>query len=424
MLLGQTDEARRALQGAVTAPGATTAAMATTRRQLRLLLRGQDADLLSVLENGLSLHFCGRMFDEHAEVEATLAERIDAFLEGAEVQAAFGSLAAGADILIAERLLARGIPVTCVLATEPETFKDTSVAICAGDWPARFDRVLAQVSEVVVASDTLYLSENETYNLATDIAMGLARRHASETACKPFQLALTDAAPRDVAVGTNHDIARWAARGDGAEILRRDDLTRKKTTAPHAHPSPARAEGVETIRAAILFADLKGFTTIPPADLLPLARASFTALAGILAPKSEDVIVKNTWGDACFLALRSPAVACEVAFELQDLVQNSALAEQGCGLRISLHYGVVSAFHDPVIARTNILGPDVSRAARIEPVTPPGAIYASRRFLAALSNAGAEHVVAEYLGETDLAKRFGNEKLYALRRAPTAEGLP
>jgi class 3 adenylate cyclase len=46
-------------------------------------------------------------------------------------------------------------------------------------------------------------------------------------------------------------------------------------------------------------------------------------------------------------------------------------------LRIGLHAGPVYSCIDPVTQRTNYIGAHVSRAARIEPITPVGQVYAS-----------------------------------------------
>jgi pilus assembly protein FimV len=76
----------------------------------------------------------------------------------------------------------------------------------------------------------------------------------------------------------------------------------------------------------------------------------------------------------------------------------------------------------------------VSRTARIEPVTVPGEIYASQQFVALLT--AEENAVrherqmtgeryapwyrCEYLGIQALAKNYGDQPVYHLRRLGTA----
>jgi class 3 adenylate cyclase len=85
-------------------------------------------------------------------------------------------------------------------------------------------------------------------------------------------------------------------------------------------------------------------------------------------------------------------------------------------LRTGLHAGPAYACTDPVTARLNYLGAHVSRAARIEPITPPGEVYASREFAAIARAEGATGLRCEYVGWTPLAKRYGDAPLYVVRR--------
>ena len=46
------------------------------------------------------------------------------------------------------------------------------------------------------------------------------------------------------------------------------------------------------------------------------------------------------------------------------------------GMRIGVHYGPAYRTIDHITGRTTFYGTEVSKAARIEPVTPPGAVFA------------------------------------------------
>jgi class 3 adenylate cyclase len=71
--------------------------------------------------------------------------------------------------------------------------------------------------------------------------------------------------------------------------------------------------------------------------------------------------------------------------------------------------------------RTSFYGSHVNRAARIEPVTLPGHIYASQSFVALLTDEQrrkgpeAEEFVSEFLGNIALAKKFGTMNAYRVR---------
>ena len=55
-------------------------------------------------------------------------------------------------------------------------------------------------------------------------------------------------------------------------------------------------------------------------------------------------------------------------------------------VRVGLHAGPVFSQHDPIIERVNFFGSHVNRAARIEPVTTPGCVFASEQFAALLKS--------------------------------------
>jgi class 3 adenylate cyclase len=69
---------------------------------------------------------------------------------------------------------------------------------------------------------------------------------------------------------------------------------------------------------------------------------------------------------------------------------------------------------DPIIARDNYFGSSVTRAARIEPITPPGTVFASEAFAAVLAASGGSDCSLEYVGSVGLAKGFGESRVYRL----------
>jgi class 3 adenylate cyclase len=88
-------------------------------------------------------------------------------------------------------------------------------------------------------------------------------------------------------------------------------------------------------------------------------------------------------------------------------------------MRIGLHAGPVYHCIDPVTGLDTYTGSHVSRAARIEPVTPPCQVYASQEFaaLAAVAAvAGVTDFTCEYVGRIAMAKDFGTFPTYHVRR--------
>ncbi|HKP66567.1 MAG TPA: adenylate/guanylate cyclase domain-containing protein, partial [Casimicrobiaceae bacterium] len=85
-------------------------------------------------------------------------------------------------------------------------------------------------------------------------------------------------------------------------------------------------------------------------------------------------------------------------------------------VRIALHAGPVFRGFDPVMGRDSHFGSSVTRAARIEPVTPPGMVYASEAFAATLAATGQTDFALEYIGKLPLAKAYGESRIYRVER--------
>ena len=67
------------------------------------------------------------------------------------------------------------------------------------------------------------------------------------------------------------------------------------------------------------------------------------------------------------------------------------------------------------------MGTNVSLAARIEPVTPPGKVYCSQTFAALSVTEGVQDFVCAYVGEIPLHKDAGTLPLYDVKpRSSTA----
>jgi class 3 adenylate cyclase len=80
------------------------------------------------------------------------------------------------------------------------------------------------------------------------------------------------------------------------------------------------------------------------------------------------------------------------------------------------HVGPVFPVHDPVIGRRGFMGAHVSRTARIEPVTPPGAVYVTEPFAALLELEPGSGLACDYVGHMPAAKGYGRLRMYRLRR--------
>jgi class 3 adenylate cyclase len=185
---------------------------------------------------------------------------------------------------------------------------------------------------------------------------------------------------------------------------------RQATTAP--------ADGPEW--RSILFADLQGFSAVPE-DALPGFCADFLdAVALVLERRRSEICFRNTWGDAVVLVTRSAAGAAEIAIGMQEALKAVYCPDRHGGhssqMRIAVHHGPVYRVVDRIMERSCFIGSEIIRAARIEPVTPPGEIYVTGAFAAALRSNPPCLYATQYVGLTELPKGAGAEPLFRLFR--------
>jgi class 3 adenylate cyclase len=112
--------------------------------------------------------------------------------------------------------------------------------------------------------------------------------------------------------------------------------------------------------------------------------------------------------------------AAECGLELQEAMGAIDLAAarlpDHLAVRLGAHLGPVFPIADPVLGVPSYMGSHVSRTARIEPVTPPAAVFVTEAFLAALVLAGTERLACDYVGHMPAAKDYGRLRMYRLRR--------
>jgi class 3 adenylate cyclase len=72
---------------------------------------------------------------------------------------------------------------------------------------------------------------------------------------------------------------------------------------------------------------------------------------------------------------------------------------------------------EPITGGPLYTGPHTSRTARIEPITPPGQVYASSAFAAVAAASGVQGLEMRYVGRIPLAKGYGTLGLYNVRAA-------
>ena len=197
----------------------------------------------------------------------------------------------------------------------------------------------------------------------------------------------------------------------------------------------------------MLFADIVGYSKLTEKVVGEFVSAFLGRVSTLLASSAHAPCSVNTWGDAVHAVFDFTRDAGLFALELAQLVQEGEeewlrkglywedeTGKHPLSIRIGLHAGPVLMHYDPVVRRLGFTGSHVNRAARIEPVTKPGQVFASEEF-AALAEFGGEMqrrsrdsgnesdanaddgLVCEYAGTMQLAKGYpGRFRIYRVVR--------
>jgi class 3 adenylate cyclase/tetratricopeptide (TPR) repeat protein len=411
--------------------------LSSTRRQARLLLEKVPAAREIVgrcFRTPRVALFVGHMIDGpnrasprfparlEAEVRAAIRER----LERSGALIGYASAACGSDILFLEVLLELGGEAHVVLPYDRDQFVAQSVEILPGtDWGERFRRVLDR-SRVLTASPQRLEIGGVSYDFANMMAQGLATLRADQLDADLVPMAVWDGRPGDGAGGTASSVERWRGQGLEVDVIDLAEILSRHDPAPGTAASIAPGSKFELKEAtaelgsqivAILFADVVGFSKLTEEEIPRFVKHFLGMVAERLATvPPESVVKKNTWGDGLFFVFEDVCDAGRLALDLRDQVVNTRWEEKGLpaglNMRIALHAGPVYLCTDPVTERRNCIGTHVSHAARIEPITPPGQVFASQAFAALAAAQRVREFRCHYVGQTPLAKGYGIHPTY------------
>lgn len=418
----------------------------SSRRNARLVLRHWKVDS-SEIEQYLHiprvLVFSGHMIDQPGrgkprfpkELEPTVANAIRQRLEHVGAGVGYSSAACGSDILFLEAMLDRGGEVVVVLPYEREQFIRDSVSVISGSkWRARFERVLEHATRVVIASTQRLEIGGVSHDYANQLLVGLASIRASQLETELTAMALWDGLYGDGPGGTASAVERWRAIGLPVEIIDLVRLRKEAGTRFRAETAKKRRRSKPKSRRekqalhqfgsqimSMLFADAVGFSRLSEQEVPNFVQHFLGAIGRMISKLPREIVAKNTWGDGLYLVFSNVEAAGNFALDLCDLMTTKRWERcglpSGLSLRIALHAGPVYEFNDPVTGNRSYGGTHVSRAARIEPITPPGQVYASEAFAAMAAGQRVTSFDLDYAGQTPMAKGYGTFPTYHVRRA-------
>lgn len=445
LILGRQEKAAKYYRLARARSDRTYANLASTRRQLKLLNRYATVDptVMDAMRVPPVLAFSGHRIDEPGRksphfppgAAEQVKKQIAGIMDRLDARIGYASAASGADVLFHECIQARGGESNVVLPFDKEDFFEASVNAAGAAWTRRAEEVLGRSFKVEQATRGGYGGEDLLFSYANQLILGKAIARSRYLETEPLLIAVWDGVKKGKTGGTSECVAMWDETGFPSVVIhpataavterpgwgndgrgRRRAVSRKR---PARRPSGRETrETRETV--SILFADMVGYSRLREEQIPEYVQGFFTALAQTLERSGGSPAYKNTWGDAICFVFADALSAAECAISMRDTVRQTDWEKRGLPkdftMRIGLHAGPVYRVREPLLDRMNFFGSHMNQAARIEPITSPGNVYASEAFASLLLADPRNAFDCRYVGVIVLPKKFGSYAIYHIKR--------
>jgi class 3 adenylate cyclase len=369
-----------------------------------------------------------------AALAPQIAQRIAEELKKAGATDGFASAACGGDILFLEEILKLGGRAHVTLPCAVDAFRKDCVDVIPGsDWAARFDRILESATTVEILGEQ-YASDNAMASeCCSRVLAGQAERCAIQKGEAPLVIALWDGRPGDD-VGGTHSCVQFCLRNGYKVRLMMDlspDAAAETRELSPLTPGTSSAIKHATVMdeapqqiCAVVFADAVGFSKLREREVPGFARHYLGCAMQSLQTHEIVPLVKNTWGDGLYLVFESVREAGVFAVDFRDRIVATEWRRLGLGcamnVRIAVHAGPLYRIYDPIIGQWSYTGSHVTRAARLEPSTDAGKVFASLAFVALAAAERVTDFTCRPAGRRLLVKNAGEMSVFELDRAKPA----
>jgi hypothetical protein len=388
LLLGDAEGAGAALhEAAIHAPEAWHD-RAATLRQLRGIATAQGSDpaWLDRFAPPASLHYAGHMgLAADGKAQTALAADLAGLLARERIGFAWGALAAGADIVIAEELLEAGCAVHAVLPCAPELFAAQSVTPAGDGWTARYRALLGRVASLrVAAGGSASVHDPLSTSHAGELAIGGALLNAATLGGKAIQLIVAD--EHGGGANTARQAALWREANGRQLHLQVPRDAEVAAMFPPERPDPQRKLAMHLLIRldSLARAESPGSRTIAEWGAPIAAALAGIPAASVRAAPGEWQIVIEDFNEGLALAGRLLADAPEASLGL-DLSIAALVRERASGSLVPY-------------------GPGPGLARRLALMAPQGVALASDALAATMRARGPAPLECSlyHLGEADL----------------------
>jgi class 3 adenylate cyclase len=355
-----------------------------------------------------------------AALERAIAAALHQRLKDLRPVAAYVSATCASDILCLEAMQALGGETHIVLPFPAQECNRLNFA--SGVWGERFERVRAAADSVTVASDHRARGSTAAFEYTSFILTGMARLRA--------QVLHTDL--RGLVIAGEGRLAGEAGAAPLLPIWQSAKVLPEQVQVPELRGDPSPGGVIPALLSdeklpagfthemrAMLFADVVGYSALSEDETPKFITQFLGDVADLNSRTGQRPEHVETTGDGLYMVFCSVKDAGNYALELNRLVAGTDWTVRGLpgglNIRIALHCGPVYVGRNPVTGFALYTGPHTSRAARIEPITPPGQVYASSAFAAVAAAIGADDLAMQYVGRMPLAKGYGPLGLYHVR---------
>ncbi|MDR2794601.1 MAG: adenylate/guanylate cyclase domain-containing protein [Holosporaceae bacterium] len=454
LLLGREDDACKLYQEAMKqSENENYISIVAARQQLYFLREAGfkvPNQALEILTPPTIVVFTGHSIDHPSfqislfpqEIEADVKRIIVDKLKSINAKIGYSSASCGADLIFIEALQSIGGEVNIILPFAISDFVENNVRHAGPRWEKRFEKALQNAHSVSFACEDRYLGHDMLYRFSNHVMQGSAVMRGKFLTTEPHLMAVWHSRTDSMPGGPADFIDRWSNIStlhlidldeiSGGSVSEKIEPALIKIQKGTLSFDPFIAKSPDRVIKSMMFSDLSGYSKLQDEHI-----PSFLDFLGKLQAAMDKIGVTleslNTWGDAIFAVADSAIKIADFGLRYCDIIENLGRKYPEFPFpiraRISLHSGPVFIAEDPFIKKMNFYGGHINRAARLEPVTTVGQVYATQQFVALLhgetndeqneyNQKGLkyyERYSTEYVGMISLAKSFGQQEVYHLR---------